>query len=158
MMTIMERSNTVPSKPLMKQIPTSAQNNTVLLVVISLFVVLAGVGTGWFLSGSARAEDSKTTQPNVQTNASGELMEAGLKDESLFEEETPEGILTEGGIEGEGTHYLYRGLGPEKNVYLTSTVLDLQSFVGKKVMVWGNTIAAQNAPWLMDVGKIKVVE
>jgi len=34
----------------------------------------------------------------------------------------------------------------------------LQSFVGKKVMVWGQTIAAQQAGWLMDVGKIKVTE
>lgn len=153
----MEQPSVTPQKPLVKQLPHS--NNTVLLVVISIFVVLAGVGTGWFLSGSARAgDDSSASVPNVQTNANGELMEAGLKDETLFEDETPVGILTEGGIEGEGTHYLDRGLGPEKNVYLTSTVLDLQSFVGKKVMVWGNTIAAQNAPWLMDVGKIKVVE
>ena len=147
-------------KPLMKQMPKGNGNkHTMMLVVASLLVVIAGVGTGWLLSGAARAGDNDNRpSQNAKTNAKGDLTEAGLKDESLFEEETPEGILTEGGIEGEGTHYLDRGLGPEKNVYLTSTLLDLQGFVGKKVRVWGNTIAAQNAPWLMDVGKIKVIE
>ena len=34
----------------------------------------------------------------------------------------------------------------------------VESFSGKKVMVWGETISAQKAGWLMDVGKIKVLD
>jgi hypothetical protein len=49
-------------------------------------------------------------------------------------------------------------LGEDKYVYLTSTVIDLQSFVGKKVKVWGETLSGLHAGWLMDVGKIKVVK
>jgi len=45
-----------------------------------------------------------------------------------------------------------------KYVYLTSTTLDLESFVGKTVMVKGETMAAQSAPWLMDVWVIKELE
>jgi hypothetical protein len=66
--------------------------------------------------------------------------------------------LEEGGIDGEGTHHLVRDGGPSKSVYLTSTVIDLDSFAGKKVKVWGETISARKAGWLMDVGKIKIIE
>jgi len=37
-------------------------------------------------------------------------------------------------------------------------VIDLEKFVGRKVKVWGQTFAAQKAGWLMDVGKLKVLE
>jgi len=53
---------------------------------------------------------------------------------------------------------LIRPGGDSQNVYLTSTVIDLESFVGKKVEVWGETIGAREAGWLMDVGKVKVTE
>jgi hypothetical protein len=83
--------------------------------------------------------------------------EAGLTDNGNFSD-TAEGILVEGGIEGEGTYHLDRGTGPTKYVYLTSSVFDLQSFVGKKVQVWGETISGLHAGWLMDVGKLKVID
>lgn len=80
-----------------------------------------------------------------------------VADEAVFSD-TAKGLLVEGGIKGEGTHHLDRDLGEQKYVYLTSSVIDLQSFVGKKVQVWGETLAAQNAGWLMDVGRVKVIE
>jgi len=66
------------------------------------------------------------------------------------------GVLNEGGVGNEGTHHLVRDGGPTKTVYLTSSVIDLQSFVGKKVQVWGETLASKKAGWLMDVAKIEV--
>ena len=69
-----------------------------------------------------------------------------------------EGTLVEGGIEGEGTHHLERPGGPSQNVYLTSTAIDLQSLVGKKVHVWGETLSGIKAGWLMDVVKVKVLD
>ena len=151
-----------PSKPkndnLMKEFPKDNSNKHTMLIVIGAFlVVLVGVGTGWMLAGGSSGSGSLSPS-DVAPGAKESETEAGIMDESGFEEEAPVGMLVEGGIEGEGTHYLDRGLGEEKNVYLTSTVLDLQSFVGKEVQVWGNTVAAQNAPWLMDVGKLKVVD
>ena len=131
------------------------------LVLTSFLVVLAGVGTGWLLSGGSFS--TKLGSKEAETEASKGIVtgqnEAGFTDESVFtEKQSPEGILIEGGIKGEGTHHLDRGLGEDKYVYLTSTVIDLQSFVGKKVKVWGETISALQAGWLMDVGKIKVIE
>ena len=67
-------------------------------------------------------------------------------------------MLEEGGISGEGTHHLVRGSGPSQYAYLTSSVVDLEPFVGKKVQVWGQTFTGKKAGFFMDIGKIKVVD
>jgi len=106
----------------------------------------------------AEKKSEQDSRENRKTNEEGEVMEAGIEDSVAFPD-SAEGILVEGGVDGEGTHHLDRSdLGPGKDVYLTSTVIDLQSFVGKKVQIWGQTIAGHEAAWLMDVGRIKVIE
>jgi len=120
-----------------------------------ILVVLAGIGSGWLISNKVIGKGGGTSQaPNVKVSSN----EAGILDESTFKGDTAEGKLVEGGINGEGTHHLERDGGPTKNVYLTSSVIDLQSFVGKNVKVWGETLSAKKAGWLMDVAKIKVIE
>lgn len=125
------------------------------VIMASLFVVVivAGIITGKVLAGGKVGGTAPTG--NSAPGAKTSLTEAGISDESTFKD-TAEGTLREGGIEGDGTHHLERDGGPSQNVYLTSTVIDLQSFVGKKVQIWGQTLSAKKAGWLMDVGKIKV--
>jgi hypothetical protein len=41
---------------------------------------------------------------------------------------------------------------------MTSSVIDLDPFIDHKVKIWGDTFAAQKANWLMDVGRVEVVE
>lgn len=142
---------TVPTSVL-KKFPKLDFKSNMSLIVVAVLVVLAGVGTGWLLSGRGLGGGT----PTVPGAATGPR-EAGLVDEATFKD-TAEGVLEEGGVDGEGTHHLVRTGGASQNVYLTSTVIDLQSFVGKKVQVWGQTISAREAGWLMDVGKIKVIE
>ena len=48
--------------------------------------------------------------------------------------------------------------GPSQNVYLTSSVVDLNLFVDHKVQIWGESFAAHKAGWLMDVGRVKILE
>ena len=127
----------------------------IVLATISVIVVLLGVGLGYLLSNPSKKNTSK-----VAVSGSGVVStknEAGIVDESKFST-TTEGILEEGGISGEGTYHLVRGIGPSQYAYLTSSVLDMSTFVGKKVQVWGETISGKKAGWLIDVGKIKVVE
>lgn len=133
-----------------------AKNEKVILAVISVLVIALGVGTGFLLSQGKGSKSSAPTGVSIQ-GAKATANEAGVTDESTFKD-TAEGELKEGGVQGEGTHHLDRGQGGAKDVYLTSTVINLQNFVGKKVQVWGETIAAKHAGWLMDVGKIKVIE
>jgi len=53
----------------------------------------------------------------------------------------------------EGTHILVRdGAVP---VALTSSVVDLSEYEGKKVKVFGETQKAIKEGWLMDVGKVE---
>ena len=123
-------------------------------LVVGVFVVLAGVGTGWFFSGSAQA-DSGVGAPETKTTetVSGD-QEVGVTDEDTFSD-TAEGVLEEGGLYGEGTHTLIRGGDESKYVALTSTIIDLDGFVGREVQVWGQSLSSQKAPWLMDVGKLR---
>lgn len=119
----------------------------------SLLVVLLGVGAGWLLSGGkikSGPSSKADTGAKVSTN------EAGVEDAAIFSQ-TAEGLLEAGGVSGEGTYHLTRDGGPSQTVKLTSTVIDLEAFVGKKVTVWGETLTSRGG-WLMDVGKIKVVE
>ena len=123
---------------------------------LGLLVVIVGIGSGWGLS-KITAQDDNANLVQADKNIKESDTEAGMENTDQFPDEA-EGVLMEGGREGEGTHYLDRGLGEEKNVYLTSTVISLQNFVGKKVKVWGNTLSAQKVGWLMDVGRIKVTQ
>jgi len=128
--------------------------NTQVIVILSIVVIVAGIITGWFISdqksGSSRIGDASVATPEMISED-----EVGTASD---EADTTEGKLEAGGIEGEGTHHLVRPGGEDQMVYLTSTVVDLESFVGKEVQVWGVTIQAQSAPWLMDVEKVKVVK
>jgi hypothetical protein len=36
--------------------------------------------------------------------------------------------------------------------------VDLDEFDGKNVEIWGETVKAQKAAWLMDVGRVKLSE
>jgi hypothetical protein len=140
----------------LKKFPKKISKKTVFYALASLAVILLGVGTGWALSGTKTTGSESPTSagaPGAETGAK----EAGIADEATFRD-SAEGILEDGGIDGEGTHHLVREGGPSKYVYLTSTVIDLEAFVGKTVTIWGETISAQTAGWLMDVGKIRVIE
>ena len=127
----------------------------VILFVILLFL---GVGTGFLGSracGSATVKMIGSDGKVVSTTAQkGQVY--GSKDEKTFKD-SAEGVMKVGGIEGEGAFHLERPGGESQNVYLTSSVIDLSQFVGKKVKVWGETNAAQSAGWLMDVGRLQLL-
>lgn len=142
----------------MKTFPKGIRKNNVLMVVATLLVVILGIASGWVLSGQSSAKSQSSTVDNETEGVTKSDKEAGVSDVSSFDSQSPEGVLVEGGIEGEGTYHLERPGGVSQNVYLTSTVIDLQSFVGKKVKVWGETLSGIKAGWLMDVGKIKVID
>lgn len=124
------------------------------LVGGALVVVLLGVFTASVLANKLLGKQNSTeSAPGVKVTST----EAGLLDSNTKYDEAT-GDLKAGGIGNEGTHHIERDGGPSRYVYLTSSVIDLESFVGKKVQVWGQTIASKKAGWLMDVSKVKVSE
>lgn len=115
-----------------------------------LIIILAGISTGYFLSQQQSVKQTETKF--IQTEKA-----VGSKDTKIFRD-SAEGVLEKGGINGEGTHKLIRPGGESQTVYLTSSVVDLNQFVGKKVKVWGETLAAEKAGWFMDVGRLELME
>lgn len=151
-----ETLNPVQNNVVRKFETPKSSNNNLVLGLISIVIVLAGIGTGYLLSGVG-GNKSVTGLKNSGNTVEVSENEAGIKDESKFST-TTDGVLEEGGIGGEGTHHLVRGIGPSQYAYLTSSVVDLSAFEGKKVQIWGDTMSGKKAGWLIDVGKIKVVE
>ncbi len=122
---------------------------SVFLILISTFTIL-GVSLGFLLS-KINSQKSK-----IITNTSTKKT-AGIVDKKTFKDKA-EGLLKEGGINGEGNFHLERPGGPSQNVYLTSSTVDLSQFVGKKIRIWGQTFAGEKAGWLMDVGFVEILK
>lgn len=126
----------------------------VVIVMVYVILVFLGVGTGYLLFRNTKLTSESVAQTPGMIKT--EKVE-GLADTKTFKD-SAEGTIEKGGINGEGTHKLIREGGPSQTAYLVSSVIDLDAYVGKKVKVWGETFAAQKAAWLMDVGKIEILE
>jgi hypothetical protein len=138
---------------------------TPVIIVILLVATISGIGTGLGLhklnanSGSLLSSSSEAGNIKEQTPTNdikvGDVY--GSPKEDIFKD-AAEGVVVAGGMDGEGTHQLIRPGGPSQTVYLTSSVTDLDKFVGARIKVWGETNTAQKVGWLMDVGRVKVEE
>ncbi len=117
------------------------------LLSILIGVVIFGVVVGFVGSRIKRETSSSIGNVNVAKTA-------GIADKKTFKDRA-EGILKEGGVDGEGNFHLERPGGESQNVYLTSSTVDLSPYVGKKVRVWGATFQGEKAGWLMDVGYVE---
>ena len=131
------------------------------LVMIGIVVILLGTASGWLLNKnpvvSNGGDGDSLSDTNVVKNRDGQVTEEGIKDEKIFTDKT-EGELqkNDGKLTEEGTHILVRPGGVSQTVYLTSSSVDLDKFIGKQVEIWGQTNTAQKAGWLIEVGYIKV--
>lgn len=128
---------------------------SLVFLVTLVLVILVGVGTGFGISRFT----TDTLGSKIEVAPGGKVQDEGIgiEDEKTLRD-SAEGILRKGGVEGEGTHHLERNGGPSQNVYLTSSVINLDEFAGKKIKVWGETFQGQKAGWLMDVGRIKIID
>lgn len=135
-----------------------------IMPIIIITGIVLGLGTGFFFA------QKKLLLANSGTNAlatgAKELTSSttvkvgdtfGSADEKTFRDQA-EGVLMAGGIDGEGSHHIERGANKTQWVYVTSSVVDLDLLVGSRVTIWGETNQGKKAGWLMDVGKLKVLE
>ncbi len=155
-------SETTPSpeenglKKLTRPLTIPDNLNKVLIGALVVSVVL-GTTTGYVLAKKSAAGENGGLVENV-TKSPPKNAEQDKKTFRDFAEGTikkkPE---TKNGQEySEGTHLLEReGAVP---VTLTSSVVDLSQFEGKKVKVFGETQKAIKAGWLMDVGRVEELQ
>ncbi len=127
---------------------------------IILAIILAGGLTGWFLNTKGRGGIDILPGPikEASTVIKGPK-EFGSKDTKAFPDNAVGKIeVNDSADVSEGSHKLLRPGGPSQTAYLTSSVVDLNQFLGKCVEIWGETFAAQKAGWLMDVGRVKILD
>lgn len=149
-----ENKNT--EEELVKQFDSKSSKGPIIKILVVVLAMSAlGIGSGFLI---AKGSASKPVTTNEVTKSSdikkGDTF--GTNDTKTFSDEA-EGLLREGGIEGEGQFHLERPGGESQYVYLTSSAVDLSLVKGRKIKVWGQTQKAQHAGWLMDVGRIEVL-
>jgi len=131
------------------------KHSTPKILVLLLVMVVLGSGSGLLIAKGSTASTSSSNEINSKDDIKKGTT-FGVNDDNTFKDEA-EGTLKAGGIEGEGQYHLERPGGETRYVYLTSSVVDLSFLTGKKIKVWGQTQKAQVAPWLMDVGRVEVL-
>ena len=152
--------NEIKDQPLVHDFNKDNLKNTFTPKVIVLFlgIVILGALSGFFLAGkNGNTFNSSSKQSGVFNPSSVSKGTVVGSDDTKTFKDTAEGVVKEGGINGEGAFHLERPGGESQNVYLTSSTVDLSKFIDKKIKVWGQTQKAQYAGWLMDVGKIEVL-
>lgn len=145
-----------PREHLMHQFKEEETPKSKIILKILIIALIVGLGTvtGYFLSSKNNGSKIGFTNNSQMIKTENTI---GSTDTRTFRDQA-EGKLEKGGIEGEGTHKLIRDTKrPDQNVYLTSSVIDLDQFIGKKIRVWGETNTGQKAGWLMDVGKVETL-
>jgi hypothetical protein len=131
-----------------------AQSSVLPAVMVCVAVVLLGIVSGYLLTRVFPAVRTQTIVPG-ESVAKGAIV--GSTDLKTYKDSAT-GILREGGKNGEGQFHLERPGGESQSVYLTSSLVDLSEFIGRKVTVNGLTQGSQKVGWLMDVGRVEVIE
>lgn len=152
-----EKSQAPIPAPL-RAVPENSKLSKILPILVVVIIIGLGVFTGLIASSI-----QKTKAQNHQA--------VSLEEEELSPEQQQSFAQTfrdeaEGTVEknddldkyAQGTHKLLRSGGESQTAYLTSSVLDLDEYVGKKVKVFGETFGSSQVGWLMDVGKVEIID
>ena len=141
------------------QLRTAPKQATLAKIIPYLVVVLL-VGLGIF-TGLVASSVQKAKAQNQQAKSIAEEELSPQQQESFaqtFRDEAEGTVEKNDDLDkyAQGTHKLLRPGGESQTAYLTSSVLDLDEYVGKKVKVFGETFGSSQVGWLMDVGKVEV--
>lgn len=132
---------------------STSKLNRIFIAIIALSIV-AGISTGYVLASN----DKKSG--GLAGGILSEKPKSAAQDNRTFRD-FAEGKITKKPEPkntteySEGTHLLIRDQGVP--VAITSSVVDLSLYEGKKVKVYGETQKAVKEGWLMDVGKVEEV-
>lgn len=126
---------------------------------VGLFVVvlILGVSSGFFLARIYLSQKERTVLSDQMPVEVKKGLVVGAPDE-VFKDRAIGVLERNEGEAEEGTHKLIREGGPNQTAYLISSVINLDQFLGHKVEVWGQTYYSDKVGWLMDVGRLKVLE
>lgn len=154
----------INSKPTISYQDEPKKGKKIFTIIGVFLIIILGIGSGYGLtimtngtSSVGGLKEEKGLKREVESSEIVVGTKVGVADESTFKD-SAEGSIEKGGLDGEGSHKLIRPGGESQTIYLTSSVIDLDQFDGRKVKIWGETFSSQKAGWLMDVGKLEVLE
>lgn len=130
--------------------------------ILSILAIAIGLSGSYFYKSKAKNvvnQEGATGELTATVAETGNIKNGdvfGSTDASAFKD-SAQGYLEIGGLNEEGSHKLLRTGGNSQTVYLTSSVTDLDKFNGMEVKVWGETQAGNKVGWLMDVGRVEIV-
>ena len=136
-------------------VPKNSKISKFVPMIILLILISAGVFSGLILSSRSK---------NLAIQQSSIVDDANLNPEQKQAAQVVTRDSAEGTIEknddyeetAQGQWKLIRAGGESQTAYLTSSYIDLDQFVGKKVKVFGETLGTDKVAWLMDVAKVEV--
>ncbi len=126
-----------------------------------LFAITLPIAVG-ILTGTVLAGDKYFAQRAVYKDLSGKSIElavgqeVGLSDKKSTRDGAI-GLLVKSDDLIKGTHKLMRGT-DALTVYMTSSTMDLDQFVGRGVQIWGETFQRKGIGWFMDAVKLKLLK
>lgn len=151
--------------PILNPLPKKTPFLSPLWVILTIFMALI---VGYFTSryyplslskdGSIVSEKSEAVSTEDIQDKSAIQVGVLYGDTATVFKDTATGTIEKGSINGVGTHILNREGGVSQRASLTSSVVDLDLFVDRKVEVKGETNASKQTSWLLDVGSVKVLE
>lgn len=136
------------------------------ILVIVVLAIVSGLGFSRVFPMAGKNSTQTLTgsgdQPQLSTDSisSPDQLKVGqlYGDSNSTFKDSATGVIQKGNINGVGTHILVRDGGPSQRASLTSSTVDLDLFVDKRVDVKGETNASDKTGWLLDVGSIKILE
>jgi len=155
-----QNSQNQPAQP-RQTIPfRSSSKNGMLskLLPLVLIIVIVAIGTFSGLLLSSKAKSSQKLAASAFQNQKDLPPDVQKSFNQTFKDQA-EGVIQKNDQfdkYAQGTHKLIRPGGESQTAYLTSSVLDLDQYNGKKVKVYGETFGSSQVGWLMDVGKVEV--
>lgn len=145
------------AKLLLRAVPKRENLGKFLPIIIVVVVVAAGIFSGLVASSRNKNAKSQAKAAIDEEQLTGEQKQSFAQ---TFRDEAEGTIEKNDKLDkyAQGTHRLIRPGGESQTAYLTSSVLDLDEYVGKKVKVFGETFGSSQVGWLMDVGKVEVIQ
>ena len=157
---IMEEINLNSSQPQSSAPLRAVPDKTILSKILPYFVVVVivalGIGTGLVASS---VQKTKAQDKQAKSIAEEELSPQQQESFAQTFRDEAEGIIEKNDdfdTYAQGPWKLIRTGGESQTAYLTSSVMDLDEYIGKKVKVYGETFGSGQVSWLMDVGKVEV--
>ena len=143
--------NNAQEESLTKHLLHSSNPLRPLLIILIISVVLGAI-TGFVMANKGSREE-------ILENGTSNTTKGASLDSRTFRDFAqgvikPKQLPKNPSEYTEGTHILERE--GAVSVALTSSVVDLSLYEGKKVKVYGETQKALKEGWLMDVGKVEV--